>query len=269
METRELELDLLLEAVFQQRGYDFRLHHREVLHARLLAVRQAHGLATLTALLDRTLHDPAVATAVLRGLAVPPAPLFDDPEQARMLRIVLSSLRASATPRVWLAECGSVETAWSAAILLAEESLLGRTEIFATMANEELVAEAAHASFSHERLAEYQEAYLKSGGKGNITRYFDRQGKNAVLMPELRERITWAHYNPVTDASFNEFQLIMTGRALPDYGPVLRQRVLQLCHDSLCRFGVLGVDRPLDAADTIAAAYQAVFPGQAWYKRVA
>jgi chemotaxis protein methyltransferase CheR len=268
METKELELDLLLEALFQQRGYDFRLHDREVLRQRLQVVQQAHGLTTLSALLDRMLHQPTVASAVLRGLAVPAAPLFDDPEQARMLRIVLSSLRTSATPRVWLAECGSVETAWSIAILLAEESLLGRTEIFATMGNEELVEEAAQATFSQERFAEYQEAYFKSGGSGNISRYFDRNGKNAVLMQELRERITWAHHNPVTDASFNEFQLIVASRALPDYGPVLRQRVLQLCHDSLARFGVLGVDRPLDAADTIAPCYQSVFPGQAWFKRV-
>lgn len=267
IETQELELDLLLEALFQQRGYDFRLHDRGVLLHRLQAVQQAHELPTLTSLLDRILHEPAVATAVLRGLAVPPAPLFDDPEQARMLRIVVSSLRSSATPRVWLAECGSVETAWSVAILLAEESLLGRTEIFATMSNEELVTEAAHATFSQERFAEYQEAYFKSGGNGNIARYFDRNGKNAILMQELRERITWAHHNPVTDASFNEFQLIVAARALQDYGPVLRQRMLQLCHDSLALFGTLGIDRPFDAADSIASAYQPVFPGQAWYKR--
>lgn len=269
METKELELDLLLEALFQQRGYDFRLHDRGVLHRRLWQVQQARGLPTMSALLDRMLHEPETAAAVLRGLAVPPAPLFDDPEQARMLRIVLTSLRASAAPRVWLAECGSVETAWSVAILLAEEGLLGRTEIFATMANEELVEGTQQASFSQEHFGEYQEAYYKSGGSGNIARYFDRNGKQAMLMPELRERITWAHHNPVTDASFNEFQLIVASRALPDYGPVLRQRMLQLCHDSLSRFGVLGTDRPFNAADTLAPAYQSIFPGQSWFKRIA
>ena len=269
METRELELDLLLEAVFQQRGYDFRLHDREVMRGRVQAVQRRFGLGTLSALLDRMLHEPDVAGAVLRGLSVPPAPMFDDPEQLRMLRIALASLRSSAAPRVWLAECGSIEAAWSVAILLAEEGLLARTDIFATMGNEDLLAEASRARFDQDQLPEYQEAYLKSGGNGNITRYFDRHGRHAVLMPELGERITWAHHNPVTDASFNEFQLIIAARALPDYGPVLRQRMLQLCHDSLARFGILGLDRPLDAADVIAPASQSIFPGQAWYKRIA
>ena len=57
----------------------------------------------------------------------------------------------------------------------------------------------------------------------------------------LQNRITWAQYNMVTDASFNEFQMIVCQRALPDFGPLLRQRVLRLFHDSLSLFGVLGL----------------------------
>jgi hypothetical protein len=43
----------------------------------------------------------------------------------------------------------------------------------------------------------------------------------------------------VTDASFNEFQLICR-RALADFGPMLRQRVLRLFHDSLSRSACWG-----------------------------
>jgi chemotaxis protein methyltransferase CheR len=72
----------------------------------------------------------------------------------------------------------------------------------------------------------------------------------------------------VTDASFNEFQAILCGSALSDFGPVLRQRVLRLFHDSLARFGVLCLDRPLSVSDAYAGTYQAIEGDRPWYKRV-
>ena len=118
-----------------------------------------------------------------------PAGLFDDPEQARQTRIVLAScLRGTALPRVWLAECPGAEEAWSLAILLAEEQLHSRTEIFATVANEELLAEVADAGIGLDQMAQYQENYLKSGGTANLADYFDFKGQRAVLKAALRSR---------------------------------------------------------------------------------
>ena len=267
--TEELEIELLLEALFQRFGYDFRGYDRPVLRRKLHQVMQARGLKTVSSLQDRVLHAPGIGAALLRALAVQPAALFDDPEQARQLRIVLAScLRASAVPKVWLAECAGPEQAWSLAILLAEEQLHLRTEIYATVANEEMLAAASQASFPAARMAAYQESYYKSGGTADLAGYFDVRGDRAVLAASLRSRITWAQYNMVTDASFNEFQVIICQRALPDFGPLLRQRVLRLFHDSLSLFGVLGLDREIADGDPLADRYQAVFPHQPWYKRI-
>ncbi len=268
--TEELEIELLLEALFQRFGYDFRSYDRPTLRRKLHQVMQGRGLTTVSSLQDRVLHDPGVGAALLRALSVQPAALFDDPEQARQMRIVLAScLRASAVPKVWLAECAGPEEAWSLAILLAEEQLHLRTEIYATVANEEMLAAASLASFPAERMEQYQESYFKSGGTAQLTDYFDVKDGRAVLVSSLQNRITWAQYNMVTDASFNEFQMIICQRALPDFGPLLRQRVLRLFHDSLSLFGVLGLDREIADGDPLAAGYQPVFPHQPWYKRIA
>ena len=268
--TEELETDLLLEALFLRFGFDFRAYERTALKRKLHELMRAQELATVSQVQDRALHDPVTRAALLRTLSVQPGYLFDDPLQARQLRSVLAAcLRASAVPKVWLAECGGAEEAWSLAILLADEQLIGRTEIFATVANEELLAEADEASIPMERLAEYQENYMKSGGSANLAAYFDIQGKRAVLKPYLRSRITWAQYNLVTDASFNEFQLIVCRRALADFGPLLRQKTLKLFHDSLSLFGVLGLDRELDDSDPLYDKYTALFAHQSWYKRIA
>lgn len=268
--TEELEIELLLEALFQRYGFDFRAYDRQAIRRRLYGLMRERALLTVSSLQDRVLHEPGASSALLRALSVQPAALFDDPGQASQLRIVLAScLRASAVPKIWLAECGGAEEAWSMAIMLAEEQLHTRTEIYATAANEQVLAEVLHASIALDRMEQCRENYRASGGTGNFDDYFEVDGDEAVLAAHLRSRINWAQYNLVTDASFNEFQLIVCRRALPDFGPVLRRRVLRLFHDSLSRFGVLGIDREFDEGDPFAANYQAVFPHQGWYKRVA
>jgi chemotaxis protein methyltransferase CheR len=178
------------------------------------------------------------------------------------------SLRPTALPRVWLAEPGGVCEAWTLAILLAEEKLYGRTEVFATLASDDMLAEVRDATVPAEQLESAQRDYEESGGTGRLADYFEVSGGQARLLGRLRERITWAQYSLVTDASFNEFYAIICRRALPDFGPVLRQRVLRLFHDSLSLFGVLGMDRPLAPTDAIAGEYLPLFEGGGWYKRI-
>lgn len=227
-------------------------------------------LATVSQVQDRALHDPATRAALLRTLSVQPAALFDAPQQARQLRAgMAASLRASAVPKIWLAECGGAEEAWAVAILLADEQLHGRTEIYAMVSNEDLLDSVAKASIPAARMRQYQENYLKSGGTANLAEYFDISGERAVLRPDLARRITWAQFNLVTDASFNEFQLIVCSRALADFSPPLRRKTMQLFHDSLSQFGVLGLNRELEVDDPLYPMYAALFAHQPWYKRVA
>jgi chemotaxis protein methyltransferase CheR len=264
----ELELELLLEALFQCYGYDFRGHERSALRHKLRAAMAQLGARTISALQDCVLHDPGAVDALLRALHVPPAVMFDDAQEVSQLRILLGScLHGAALPKVWLADCAGAQQAWTLAILLREEQLDSRTEIFATVPSDEQLAEAQDASVTLAQLPALQENYVRCGGKGKLLDHFLVQGERAVLLPQLRSRITWAQYNLVTDASFNEFQLIVCRRALPDFGPVLRRRVLRLFHDSLAPFGVLGLDRTFDEDDALAASYQPLFAQLAWYKR--
>jgi chemotaxis protein methyltransferase CheR len=265
----ELETELLLEALFQRFGYDFRAYERPALRRKLQDAMGTLGVGTLSGLQEKVLHDGASASSVLRALSVAPSPLFDNVEHAARLRGVLApSLRGWPVPKVWVAECAGVGEAWTLAILLAEEGILGRLDIHATLANEELVAEMQEAWLPVAALEEAQQRYAASGGLGRLASYFEVSDGQARLQAQLRRRITWSQYSLVTDASFNEFQAILCCCALADFGPVLRQRVLRLFHDSLARFGVLCLDRPLSVADVYAGTYQAVEGDRPWYKRV-
>lgn len=268
-ELEELELELLLEAVVRRFGFDFRLHDRVPLKRKLFGFMQQRGLATLSQLQDHVLHDPATAGALLRALHVAPATLFDDPAEALMLRAAAEqSLRGCALPRIWLADCAGAGQAWTLAVILAELGLLAHAEIHATVASDDMLDEAAAAWLPEAELDRAQAAYQQSGGHGRLADHFQVHAGRAVLAHGLRSRITWAQYNLVTDASFNEFNLIVCQRALPDFGPLLRQRVLQLFHDSLAPLGTLGLDRELDPSDPLSAAYQPLSAGLPWYRKI-
>jgi chemotaxis protein methyltransferase CheR len=268
--TEDLELELLLEALFQRFGVDFRGYARPALRRKLGELMRAQELATVSRLQERVLHESGAVAGVLRALAVAPAGLFGAPEHARQLAGVLAPcLRASAVPKVWLAECAGVGEAWTLAVLLADLQLLARTQVYATVSNEELLAEAVDATLPAESMAQYQQNYELAGGTGTLADYFELSDGRASLLPQLKDHITWAQYSLVTDASFNEFEAIVCAGALADFGPVLRQRVLRLFHESLALFGVLGIDRELSPSDACFDRYQQVVPGAPWYKRIA
>jgi chemotaxis protein methyltransferase CheR len=271
--VEELETELLLEAVFQRFGHDFRAYDRAALRHRLNRAMRAGGAATLSGLQEKALHDAAAASTLLRALSPAPVPLFDCVAHAARLRAVLApSLRGWPVPRVWLAECAGVGEAWTLAIVLAEEGVLGQLDIHATLANEELVTEMQEARLPLTALEQARARHAASGGRGDLLAFFDIEdgadGQCARLRAGLRRRITWSQYSLVTDASFNEFQAILCCHALGDFGPVLRQRALRLFHDSLARFGVLCLDRQLSVADAYAGTYQAIEGERPWYKRV-
>ena len=272
--VEELETELLLEASFQRFGSDFRAYDRAALRQKLSQAARASGTATLSGLQEKALHDAGAASKLLRALSPPPAPLFDCVGHAARLRGVLApSLRAWPVPRVWLAECAGVGEAWTLAIVLAEEGVLGKLDIHATLANEELVAAMQDAFLPLATLEEARGRHEESGGRGDLLSWFEIEtGANgerrARLRADLRRRVTWSQYSLVTDASFNEFQAILCCHTLADFGPVLRQRVLRLFHDSLARFGVLCLDQQMSVADAYAGTYQAIEGDRPWYKRV-
>jgi chemotaxis protein methyltransferase CheR len=265
----ELETELLLEALFQRFGYDFRAYDRPALREKLNQAMRDGGTATLSGLQEQVLHGADAASKLLRTLSVPAAPLFDDVGHAAGLRGVLApALRGWPVPRAWLAECAGVGEAWTLAIVLAEEGVMGKLDIHATVANEELVAQNQDARLTLAELDAARQRHLESGGRGDLLSFFEIQDGQARLRADLRRRITWSQYSLVTDASFNEFQAILCRHALADFGPLLRQRVLRLFHDSLARFGVLCLDGQMSVADAHAGTYQAIQGESPWNKRV-
>lgn len=238
----DLEIMLLLEAIYQRFGDDFRGYQKDMIRRKLHAFMLAHNITTVSSLQDQILHDASFIGPLLCALDAHPAGLFDHPKHIRELRTILIPwLRSCPAPKVWIAECATAEDVYTMAILLMEEGVYHKTQLFATGANPLLLSSAREAKFSLEKLPQYEENYLRAGGTESLGDYYSLINGEAVFRPELNRNITWAQYNLGTDASFNEFELIVCRGGLTDYAPKLRHRALQVFYDSLPVFGILSV----------------------------
>jgi len=167
--------------------------------------------------------------------------MFHRPGLHRALRdSVIPVLRTYPFVKVWCAGCSTGEQAYAIAITLAEEGLRERAGVYATDVNEVALGRAREGVYPADAFSEAD--YLAAGGKHSLTDYFTGHGDRAAMVPWLRKWITFAQHGLLTDASFNEFQLILCQKVMTDFDDDLCRRAFRLFHESLCLFGVLIVD---------------------------
>lgn len=242
----DIEIDLLLEGLYQFYGDDFRGYERAALKQKLLDVMQASGLSSISALQDQVLHREPARAGLLHALGSRETALFEHDDYLRALGEVIGPLlRSYANPRIWLAEPASAEEVFTLAILLEEEGLYDKTTLFVTSSNDAVLREARQGSFACEKMADYEGNYRRWGGRHSLAGYCRGDNGKWSFLPQLMRNITWAQSSLATDTSFNEFQLILCN-SLTDFGAPLRRRALGLFNESLVRFGILGVNRASD-----------------------
>jgi hypothetical protein len=118
----EVEIDLLLEAVYRLRGYDFRDYARASLRRRIENRLRVEKVDTITRLLDKILHDASCMDRFVLGLSVNVSAMFRDPGFFRAMRTqVFPLLRTWPYIRIWQAGCSMGEEVYSVAIMLAED----------------------------------------------------------------------------------------------------------------------------------------------------
>src|SRR3954454_21560501 len=79
LETEQLELQLLLEGVYRQYGFDFREYAPASLKRRVWRRVDAEKAGTISGLLERLLHDPDVMERLLLDLSINVTSMFRDP----------------------------------------------------------------------------------------------------------------------------------------------------------------------------------------------
>ena len=238
----DLEIQLLLEALFQRYHYDFRHYARASIKRRLVQARDQLGFPTLSALQDRVLHDPTMLPRLLDYLTVQVSEMFRDPSYFRALREkVLPHLRTYPSLKVWIAGCSNGEEVYSLAILFREEGLYDRTIFYATDINPEALAAAEAGVYSLDRIRKFTENHQKSGGKSSLSDYYTAAYGRAAFDKSLRDNVVFSDHSLVTDAVFGEMHLISCRNVMIYFDRALQDRAVGLFRESLARKGFLGL----------------------------
>lgn len=238
----EIEIKLLLEAVSLRYGYDFREYAVAPLRRSLSTGMSAEGVGTISAYQDRLLHDESCMQRFLSTVGVSVSSMFRETETWRCVREeIVPILRTFPSVRIWSVGCATGEEVYSLAIVLREEGLYERSTIYATDMNEDALAVARVGAVPIERLRAYELDYIRSGGQSSLSTFFTSTGRIGRLRRDLLRNVTWAQHNLVTDASFNEFHLIVCTNVLIYFRPALQQRAHHLFYESLVRSGFLAL----------------------------
>jgi chemotaxis protein methyltransferase CheR len=240
--VEDLEIELLLEALFQRYHYDFRHYARASIKRRLLQARQQMAFPTLSALQEGLLHEPQMLGRLLGYLTVQVSEMFRDPSYYRALREkVLPHLRTYPSLKVWVAGCSHGEELYSLAILFREEGLESRTMFYATDINPDALHAAEAGVYPMDLVRKFTANHQKSGAKTSLSDYYIADYGRAIFDKSLRERVVFSDHSLVTDAVFAEMHLISCRNVLIYFDRDLQDRAIGLFRDSLARKGYLGL----------------------------
>jgi len=238
----EIELELLLEAIFRKYQHDFRHYARASVRRRLQQALHDLGYGTLSQLQDRMLRDPALFARMLQYLTVQVSEMFRDPSYFRAIREhVVPVLQTYPSINVWVAGCSSGEELWSLAILFEEEGLAERTVFYATDINPDALAIARAGVYDAGRLRAFGANYLAAGGRRSLSDYYHAAYGKAKFSAGLIRQSVFADHSLATDSVFQEAQLISCRNVLIYFDRALQDRAIGLFHDALARRGFLGL----------------------------
>lgn len=240
----EIEMELLLEGIYRIYGWDFRDYSRPSLRRRINICLMNEKLDSISAYQARILRNPACMEKLIKTMSINVTAMFRDPGFYLSFRKnVVPLLRTYQFFRVWHVGCSTGEEAYSMAILLNEEGLSGRYRIYATDMSQAVLEKAKNGVFPLELMKEYTQNYQKAGGTKSFSDYYSASYGNAILKSELQKGIVWAEHNLATDASFNEFNVIVCRNVMIYFNKKLQTRVHEIFYESLMPLGILGLGK--------------------------
>lgn len=241
-ELFDLELRLLLEAVYQRYHYDFRNYALSSLRRRMRHAMARFDCTTMGELQHRLLHEPETFAQAMQYFTVQVSEMFRDPAYFKVLREhAMPVLRTYPSIKLWIAGCSTGEEVWSMAILLQEEGLLDRSILYATDINPEALQAAESGAFPLERTAQFSRNYLAAGGTGSLSDYYSSGYGSVVFDRRLKRNIVFADHSLATDTVFSEVHLVSCRNVLIYFQRALQDRAIGLFHEALVHRGFLGL----------------------------
>lgn len=242
--NKNIEIRLLIEAIYQKYGYDFRSYSMASIKRRILRRLSLSGLESISALQHKIIYDESFFSTLLLDLSINVTEMFRDPSFYLALRqTIVPELKKYPFLKIWHAGCATGEEVYSVAIVLQEEGLLDRAHIYATDFNEVVIQKARQGVYAIDKLKTYTRNYQNAGGCASFADYYTARYDYALMKQFLKEKITFSDHNLVTDGSFGEMNMILCRNVLIYFSRELQNRVFGLLKESLQEGGYLCIGK--------------------------
>ncbi|TKG92318.1 protein-glutamate O-methyltransferase CheR [Puteibacter caeruleilacunae] len=240
LDLLDIELQLLLEAIHLKYGYDFRNYSKAHVKRRILHKFNMSSMENITQMQERLLWDKRYFAELINELSINVTEMFRDPAFYKSFREnVVPVLKTYAFIKVWHAGCATGEEVYSLAILLKEEGLLERAQIYATDFNRNVLEVAKQGIYSNDNFSQYSRNYKSAGGKGEFSDYFTSRYGSVMMDKSLTKKVVFADHNLVTDSVFAEVNLIICRNVMIYFNRELQNKVVGLFYKSLSSSGYL------------------------------
>ena len=267
-EAEFIDLGLVLDAIQRRYGYDLREYVPDTIERRMRAVLARSGMKHLGEIQHRLLHDPDWFLDLLDQLTVQVSEMFRDPPFYRAFRErVVPVLRTYPELRIWHAGCASGEEVYATAILLTEENLYDRTQIYATDLSASALESAREGVYRKARAALFADNYLRAGGAGSLDAYYSAAYERIVMRDALKRNLVFFQHNLATDYAIGDMNVIFCRNVLFYFDKPLRRRVLGTFADSLRRGGFLCLGASEAAPSELLDTFSSFAPKERIFRR--
>lgn len=240
LENEWIEIELLLEAIYKKYGYDFREYGDAHLRRRIKHRLSLSDLSSIGEMQHKIVHDEQFFNTLLLDLSINVTEMFRDPKfYIAVKEKVLPYLRTYPHIKIWHAGCSAGQEVYSLRIILHEEDLMSKSQIYATDFNEMILARAISGIYPLDCIKEYTKNYQKAEGKFSFSDYYIADYESAIIKQFLRDDILFSQHNLVTDTVFGEMNMIFCRNVLIYFNKNLQNKVLKLFYESLVPGGFL------------------------------
>ena len=238
------DLEMLLEYIRDDRGFDFTGYKRPSLDRRIRKRMADARIKTLRQYRDYLDAHAEEFTLLFNTILINVTAFFRDPPAwdflcAEVIPKVLAAGKPAQSIRVWSPGCASGEEPYTLAMVLAEA--LGeaefhhRVKIYATDMDQEALRAARRATFTAKAVASVPPALLE--------KYFEQAGDSFTLRSDMRNAVVFGRHDVCHDAPISHLDLILCRNTLMYFNSEAQARVLAQFHFGLKDTGFLFLGR--------------------------
>lgn len=234
------QLRAILALLQTRSGHDFRVYKHGTLGRRISRRMGLHHLKTMADYLSFLREHEDEASLLFKDLLISVTAFFRDPDafsafEQKVIVPLVEEKDNDEAIRVWIPGCATGEEAYSIAMLLVER--LEKTnkhcviQIFASDIDE--------AALNIGRAGLYPENIAASISEKRLQRFFNKEDHSYRVNKSLRELVTFASQNLISDPPFSNLDLISCRNLLIYLSADVQGKVLRLFHFALRENGSL------------------------------